>query len=98
MVSVISVRNYTEKDGAVVAEARISMADGEAIKASDLNLAYISYIKSVVPLAANHVFGGAVVNNPDSYDNSVTMTLYSVSGGSLVSAGSAEWLVVAVQY
>jgi len=98
MVSVISVRNYTEKGGAVVAEARISMADGETINASDLNLAYISHVRSVVPLAANHVFGGAVINNPDSYDNSVTMTLYSVSGGSLVSAGSAEWLVVAVQY
>lgn len=99
MVTVKSVHVHARDDGALESEAIITAANGDTIKASDLDLEYISYIKSIVPLVVGHVPGAAVVANPDSVNNSATLTLYSLTANadSLVAAGSVDWLIVAVQ-
>ena len=99
MVTVKSVKTFRREDGSVESEAVITAADGDTIVASDLELLYISYIKSVQPLASGHVAGAATVTNPDSVGNSATLTLYSLTANadSLVAAGSVDWLITAVQ-
>jgi len=99
MVTVKSLHTFRREDGAVEAEAVITAANGDNVNASDLGLNYISYVKSVQPATDGHVAGAAVVTNPDSIGNYVTLTLYSVAAGgdSLVPAGSVDWVITAVQ-
>jgi len=98
MVEVKWVRQ-TPVEGEVEATALVVAKDGDEIKASDLGLKYISYVKAVTPLVAGHVPGAPVVNNPDSVGNSFVVHLYSITANSdsVVPAGSIESVVVAVQ-
>jgi len=99
MVSVGEVRTIQHKDGVVESETKVTAANGDTITASDLELLYISYIKSVQALSSGHVAGATPVTNPDSVNNSADLELYSLTANSdsLVASGSVDWLVVAVQ-
>jgi len=99
MVTINRVTAYQRADKRIESEASITAADGDTVSASDLELEYISYMKSVTPLTDGHVAGAAVVTNPDSVGNDVTLTLYSLTANSdsLVSANSVDWMLQTVQ-
>jgi len=97
MVTVKSVSIRTRDDGRLEAEARVTAASGDTIKASDLELNTIEMVKSILPEVTDHVVTGVSITNPGSYGNSMTFTAYTLSGGSLTTeAGSIDWIFTVV--
>jgi len=98
-VSGIDVRRLQHIDGAVESEAQVTAADADTITAADLELLYISYVKSVQGQETGHVAGATPVTSPDSPGNSADLELYSLTADSdsLVAASSVDWVVTAIQ-
>jgi len=98
MVTVKQVVTRTTEKG-VESNAVITAADGDKVTAADLGLHHINIVTAVTPATAGHVAGAAVVTNPGSAGNDVTLTLYSLTANSdsLVAAGSVDWVITAIQ-
>lgn len=94
MVVVKDIHVRRRGDGKLEAEAIVSATSGDSITSADMDVNTIEAVTAVIPLVASHVVTGVAITNPGSYNNSFTITAYSVSGGSLVTmGGSIDWFI-----
>lgn len=96
-VEKLHVRKRNDKK--IEAEAVISVVglSNPEIKSEYIDLNTIEVVSSIVPLEGDYVVTSVNINEPCKYNNSFTMKIYKIEGGSLTTPGTDETIKLFVK-